>query len=98
MTDPKDKIAQQRYQRALEFADCAYSEIPAETVLTSTERGGLKVHPALTLWLLFERAAADFGERLGVEVDSPKRPAGRPKGAASAPDRTAEPPILTRIK
>jgi hypothetical protein len=85
------------YRRALELAERAFREIPTDSLICETEGGGLKAHPALALWLRLERAAAEFGMCLGVEVDRSKRPMGRPTGAASAPDPKS-PPRITRIK
>jgi hypothetical protein len=88
-----------RYARALTLADRAHDEIPEDSLIGATDRQGDKVHPSVTAWLALERAAIEFGVRLGIEVDrTVKLDIGRPVAAVSAPDRAAEPPRIRRVK
>jgi hypothetical protein len=75
-----------------------YAQIPDESLICATARGGEKIHPCLQAWLQLERASGEFGARLGPEADRAKPPKGRLHGANSAPDRVGEPLKLTRIK
>jgi hypothetical protein len=87
-----------RYRRAVELAERSYQEIPTDSLISRGSRGGLRVHPALGVWIRANRAAIEFGKAIGAEEDHSKGPMGRPVGAQSAPDRKAGPPKLTRLK
>lgn len=81
-----------RYARALALAERCWRAVPAKSIMGRTDRGGTKVHPAIDAALRAERAAADFGQALGLEP-SGKRAPGRPPGAASSPDRVSKPKL-----
>ena len=91
--EPAKMPAVLRYARTLDLAWRAWERIPAHAVLGRTDRGGQRVHPAISVALQAEEAAMRFGQALGVEPTIAKRPVGRPKAAASAPDRTATPKL-----
>ena len=95
MTD--DTLAKHRYEQVLELAARAHAEIPPDSLLSPSTRGGTKVHPAVGAWLRLERAAIEFGQRLGLEQDQSRRAPGGQLGVARAPDRKT-PPRITRIK
>lgn len=89
-----------RYARAVELAERCWAAVPKRSIVGRTDRGGQRVHPAIEAALSAERAAAAFGQALGIE---PKAAAGRPGrqiGQLVAPDRAArrEPPRLSRVK
>ncbi len=95
----EDRTAICRYAQTMTLADRAHAEIPKSSLVCTTDRGGEKIHPALTAWLALAKASADLGARLGIEVDRTVKPTlGRPVAAVSAPDRVAEPPRLKRVK
>jgi hypothetical protein len=45
---------------AVESTERAYLEIPRESLIGETERGGEKVHPSVQAWLWLERVASIY--------------------------------------
>ena len=83
-----------RYAKASDLADRAWSEIPADTLLSTGSTGQLVPHPAIALALQADQQAARCAKELGIESQGGKSRAGRPVGAVSAPDRASAPPRL----
>lgn len=86
-----------RYAKAVELAERAWSEVPADTLLTTGSTGQLVAHPSIAIAQAADREAAKFAKELGIEGTSKKGP-GRPVGAVSAPDRAAAPPKLRMLR
>lgn len=86
-----------RYARAVELAERAWSEVPADTLLTTGSTGQLVPHPSIAIAQAADREAAKFAKELGIE-GATKRGPGRPVGAVSAPDRAAAPPKLKVLR
>jgi phage terminase small subunit len=77
--------AVERYARAVALARKAWTKVPDHlTAVGST--GQIVAHPLIATALNAEKAAADFGEHLGLSLPKEARKPGRPKSA----DRTAD--------
>jgi hypothetical protein len=96
-----DRLSIRRHVRALEVAERAYTEVPDESLIGATERGGAQIHPCLRGWLQLERAAGAFGAGLGLEAGRTERPIGHPRGANSAQgtlgERTQVPEVAGKL-
>jgi phage terminase small subunit len=80
----------ERYVRSVDLARRAWQAIPKTLVIRGSGTSKHRVpHPAIAVALRAEDAALKFGQALELDPASlRKRSAGgRPKGAASAPDR-----------
>ena len=86
-----------RYARAAALADRAWSEVPADTLMTTGSTGQLVPHPAISVAHNADREAAKYAKELGIEGVT-KRGRGRPVGAVSAPDRASAPPKLRMLR
>lgn len=86
-----------RYARASALAARAWSEVPADTLLTTGSTGQLVAHPSIAIAQVADREAAKYAKELGLE-GATKRGPGRPVGAVSAPDRAAAPPKLKVLR
>ena len=92
-----------RYVRAVDVSDRVFAEwvgLGRPLVFLQPNRA-LGQHPLVVAWLAASKTASVFGAELGLSPLAasrlgPRRGQGRPMGANSAPDRVAEPPVLTR--
>lgn len=94
---PDTERAIARYAKAVELAERAWSEVPADTLLTTGSTGQLVAHPAIAIAQAADREAAKYAKELGIEGHT-KRGPGRPVGAVSAPDRASAPPKLKVLR
>lgn len=95
------RAAIDRYTLAVEVADQARREWDKldRPLWTKGSLGQLVEHPLIRTMDRLERAAAGFGDSLGLSPMAERRlgrvgVVGRPLGANSAPDRVAVPPIV----
>jgi phage terminase small subunit len=86
-----------RYANALDLAWRAWEELPKETLIGRTDRGGDRVHPAVQAVIAAEDAASRWGQALGLEPRRHRAQTGRPLAAVSAPDRTVKLTPLRRL-
>ena len=94
---PDVERAAMRYAKAVALAERAWSEVPADSLLTTGSTGQLVAHPAIAIAQAADREAAKYAKELGIEGHS-KRGPGRPVGAVSAPDRASAPPKLKVLR
>lgn len=72
-----------------------------QPIIVEHSTGVVSEHPMLKALGHAQALAARLGSLLGLDPASAKRRGGvtgRPPGAVSAPDRTAEPPRIRRVK
>ena len=82
---PAELVAVERYVRALDMAERAWSGVPESlTALGST--GQLVAHPLVAVAQRQDAEAHKFGMALGVEPTGKRAKAGRPTGSAPLAD------------
>lgn len=94
-----------RYARAVDDVARIRAEwrVAGEPATTDGSQGQIVAHPIPAILDRAERRAQELGESLGLDPQSRRRlarhvGAGRPPGAASAPDRAAAAPPRRRLK